>query len=119
MARGPWVRCPWTGISKRKLKQIGETFLYDEGGFNPETYPDCDIFDVRSFAAAAGYKDVPHFVTTVVTDQSSPFHARQIRTESGRLLSLATDTTSAEAGGIAFRKLTSEKRKKKLKQFQD
>lgn len=118
MARGPWGKCPLTGISKRKLStQVGETILCDDEVINPEVFPDCDIFDVRSFTAAAGYKDVAYFVDVVLQD--SACHAIPVRTESGRSLGFATNTISAEAGGKAYKKKTDAKRIKNLKQNQD
>ena len=44
------------------LSKVSEEFLTDEGYFNFTRYPDCNLFDPRSIAAAAGFKDASYFL---------------------------------------------------------
>lgn len=111
MRDGPVPRCPLTGLpmtgkARNSLVRLPDDLQTTDGQFKPEAFSGCNLFNVRSFAAAAGYGDVRHFVEKVLTDPSSPFHAHPIATETGRIVGYATHTTSAEWGGRQHRQKT-------------
>lgn len=112
MRRGPVPRCPVTGLpmtpkSRDSLSKLPEKFLKDDGTFNAATLGDCNLFDIRSIAAAAGYRDVRYFIAKVFADPSSPFHAHPINCdETGRVMLYATHSNSADWGGREFRAKT-------------
>jgi hypothetical protein len=108
MRKGAVLRCSVTGLpltkkSRNSLCKLPEELLNNDGTFNRSAFQDCNIFDPRTFAAAAGYSDVRYFVSSVLTNPSSPFHAHPIRTENGIVVGYATHTDSAHYGGKKFR----------------
>ena len=117
MAKSAWAKDWLTGLSRKKMKALREDLLRNDGALSPDAFPNCDLFDVRSIAAAAGYADPYYFETRVLTDPSSPFHAHPLTTEAGKTIGYATHTNSARAGGEAFRALTDQRRLKNLRQF--
>jgi hypothetical protein len=111
MSRGQWKRCPITGIPVSQLPQGSE--------FDKSKFPDCNLFDVRSIAHAAGFgKQVNNFYARVLTDPSSPLHLHSLRADNGSALSYCTHTDSAIAGGENYR-LTALNRKLAGKKWTD
>lgn len=91
MSSGRWYRNGLTGLP--------ESVDANQQDVRRALTMGCDIFCVRSFAAAAGYKSPRYFVANVLTDPGSLFHAVPIRDVEGRVISWATRTESAAAGG--------------------
>jgi hypothetical protein len=109
MSRGQWKKCSNTGIPLHVMVRAAEEFLTFEGEFDPGQLGRCDLFDVRSISAAAGFKDHRYFSKTVLRHPESPFHTQQVELsdERGNDLAtvIATHTNSAEFGGKMWREL--------------
>ncbi len=108
MRSGPVLRCPLTGLAMTRkardgLNKLPEEVLNDDGTFDASAFGDCNLFDVRSIAAAAGYRDSRYFIAKVLTNPTSPFHAHPVNAENGRTLTYATHANSAWWGGKQFR----------------
>ena len=102
MSKGPWKRCQTTGIRIALLPD-----RYKVGGdFDRSQFPDCDLFDLRTIAAAAGLPRVDDFKRRVMTDPTSPIHLWPIYDDFG-VLGWATATNSAEQGGRNYRSAAS------------
>ena len=101
-----------------RLADVSEDLLLDDGSLDPEKFPDCDLFNVNTIAAVAGYSP-EWFEKEVVTDPSSPFHLQKIQNAQGNTISWATHANSAEWGGTEFRKETEKVKRANLKQFTD
>lgn len=104
MSKGPWKRCKISGISLVKLR--GTDYLSDTGEFKTWWFSDCDLFDVRSIAAAdpdEGFTRVDDFLKRVVTDPSSPIHLHQLINDDGHGIGYATAQNSAERGWKNYR----------------
>ncbi len=119
MPKGPMKRDPLTGVSLGRIgRDLPEEDLTLEGMFDRIKLPDCDLFCVRSIAAATGYSP-QYLMKTVVTDPSSPLHLHKIRGENG-LTIFATSTQSAQVGGVVFRnKKAAVSRLNLIKNFTD
>jgi hypothetical protein len=107
MSKGPWRRCPHTGLSLAKLERADGNFVVD-GHFDTAILSDCDVFAISSIAALCGYLDVAYFRDVVRVTSACPIHVRQIALKdaaSGRRIGLihATHTNSALAGGETWR----------------
>src|SRR5215813_2743977 len=100
MSKGPWKKCPLTGMSRAKLGR-SDAPLTDDGNFEPAFWPDCDIFDIRSFAALCGFADAAHFENVVLTTSGCPIHFRSVGPPTERIY--GTHTSSARAGGEIWR----------------
>lgn len=108
MSKGKWILDPLTGLPlQRQRMSIEETYLNDDGTFNPASLPDCDLFAQNSIAAAAGFKDVPYLLTLVAANPEL-FHTHQIPDEDGKTVTRATATNSAQAGGWNLRAKAAE-----------
>jgi len=107
MAKGRWLRCPVTEIP---LGRLPDQYQKADGSFDTSSFPDCNIFNIRSFAAAAGYRDPRYFRDVVLTDPSSPFHAHKLYgfTEKGAqvVVGFFTHVDSAQWGGEQHRENT-------------
>ena len=104
MSRGPWKRCPKTGLSLARLSRVSEDYLTLEGNFHPGRFSDCDLFDVRSIAAVCGFRDWAYFRDRVLTRSDCPIHIRKVELrdqDTGQLIAkvLGTHHNSAEVGG--------------------
>lgn len=100
MSKQKWIRCPVTDLP---ISQIPDKYLTHAGAFDTRSYSDCNLFEMRSIAAAAGYQDWRYFRDVVVTGTHSHFHFYQVHDNNGRLVTVATRTTSAEHGGKVHR----------------
>jgi hypothetical protein len=112
MSKGPWKRCPYTGMSMALMCRAKEGFLDWEGFFDYTPLPDCNLFDVRSFAAAAGFETKRHFVDYVLSCEGTPFHFYRlsITDDEGHQLFdvFATHVNSAQVGGQFWRQMQAE-----------
>lgn len=110
MSKGPWKarpRCQITGLLIRDVQRLEEEYLNNDGTFNTAPLSDCNLFDVRSIASAAGYSDSKYFIETVIADPSSPLHLHELCDEElGKPLVLATHSNSAAWGGKEWRAKT-------------
>ena len=89
------------------LGRIPEEYLITpDDRFDTSRYPECDLYDVRSIAAAAGYLDWRYFRDQVITAPGSHFHAHGICGHNGCVLTYATHTMSAAHGGNVHRAAT-------------
>lgn len=108
MSRGSWERDPATGIPVARLLGADSPYVED-GLFKREFLPDCNVFCVRSFAAAANYQDAAYFENVVLADPQSPFHYHKVVVKdcSGRIIAVvrATHQNSAQHGGAAYRQM--------------
>lgn len=107
MSKGLWKICPLTGVSLAKLRR-SDVRLVDDDKFDVSVLPDCDVFDVSSFAALCGFSDVAYFRDIVLRKPGCPIHFRRnvLKDEStGRRIGdiYATRTMSAVAGGQMWR----------------
>ena len=107
MSKGPWNACPLTGVSLAKLRR-SDVSLVDDDKFDVSVLPDCDVFDVSSFAALCGFSDVAYFRDIVLRKPGCPIHFRHRVLKdvaNGRRIGdiYATRTTSAVAGGEMWR----------------
>lgn len=106
MPKGTVKREPYSRI---KLALIPEEHLLD-GKLDLTQWPDCNVWDIRIFAARAGYKDWRYFRDVKLTDPTSPFHAHQIYgfTAKGArvVVGYFTHQHSAEWGGKEHRSKT-------------
>ena len=91
MSSGKWYRDRLTGLPEGTDINQAEVQRAQELG--------CDVFCTRSFAAAAGYASARYFVREVLTGPGSLFHAMPIYDVNGRIVTWATRTESAVAGG--------------------
>ena len=108
MSKGPWKLCPWIGISMATLERSEPEVLTDDGEFDRDLLLDCDLFDIRSIAAAAGCRNFAYFRDVILTDPSSPFHMRRIVLRDSKTARregdiFATHTDSAGWGGDQWR----------------
>ena len=108
MSRGKWRRCPATGISLARLEKVSEEYLTPDGHFDPRRLPDCDLFDVRSVAAACGFRNWRYFQTRVLVHPECPIHVHRLRLaddETGQFVAeiVATHQNSAVDGGAMWR----------------
>lgn len=92
------------------LDRVGEDFVsLDDGDINPSRLPDCDLFNVSSIAAVAGFADPRYFAQVVLRKPQTLFHYRTeiLRDEDGREVGrvFATHANSAEVGGKALREM--------------
>src|SRR5689334_4218542 len=75
----------------------------------------CTIFDVRTFAYLAGRKDVRYFVEyTLVQESMDTIHRYPVRDVTGKIVTYATCSNSAEQGGKNLDYQTMLKRQHKL-----
>ena len=107
----PKPACPWTGLSRRQLDDLGEPAKGPDGKFNPQAWPGCNIFNPNSMAAAAGFKE-PSYFRDKVLGTSSLFHLFQHHdyevTDDGcekPFTVYATHVNSLKAGGDAWREI--------------
>jgi len=100
MSKGPWKKCPLTGVSLAKLSR-SDAPLTEEGNFDPAFWPDCNVFDIRSIAAHCGFADVAHFENVVLRTSGCPIHFRSVGSPTERIY--GTHTSSAQAGGETWR----------------
>ena len=121
MSKGPQNRCPWTGETKRVINNLDDSFQTNDGSFNPESFSDCDLFDVRSIADAAGFKDWRDFRDRILTDAGSWWHVyketfRVKRADGGVEFATiyATASNSAAAGGELYRAYQTEQRRARV-----
>lgn len=101
MSKGPWKRCPVSGITLVKLQ--GTDHLSNRGEFKASEFPDCDLFADRTIASTAGFGRVDHWKDRALAPGSSYFHLHRIEDDEGRVLGYATAQNSAEQGGINYR----------------
>lgn len=101
MSKAPWKRCPITGLP---VRQIPEEYLTASGEFDVSSFPGCNLFDDRSIAAEAGFgMRVDNWKARGLAPCSSYWHLIPI-VDDGAVLTYATHTNSAQAGGLAYRK---------------
>jgi hypothetical protein len=104
MSKGRWIRCPITGLTKTQLDQLPDEYLNREGRFNILALPDCNVFDVRTIAAVAGWKEHRYFSGEVLGSPSSSLNTHKVRSDiNGSVLLHATHMNSADWGGRAYR----------------
>ena len=106
----PKPACPYTGLNKRMLDDLYEPAKGRDGKFNPAAFPGCNIYNVRSMSAAAGFKGPDYFLKNILLSTSSLFHVVEYPfdwvDDDGEVhwdTIYATHTDSAEAGGKAWR----------------
>jgi len=126
MSKGSQIRCPWTGERKAVIDNLDEPYKAQDGGFNPNAFPGSNLFDIRSIAAAAGFKEWRNFRDYVLTDTGSWWHAHKhtftvYRPDGGteRAVIYATATNSAVAGGEMYRAFQKEQRIARSRVFTD
>lgn len=107
MAKNKWKLDPLAGLTKKQLGELPDQYLNRDGLLERAALEDCNIFDIRTIAAEAGYEP-RYFRDVVLCHQSSPFHMHAISAEKadgskGRTLLYATHIDSARAGGEQFR----------------
>ena len=126
MSKGPQKRCPWTGERKAVIDYLDDNFLTSDGSFNPDVYRDCDVFDIRSFAAAAGFRDWGYFRDQILTNAGSHWHVHRhsftvYRPDEGteRAEIYATHSNSAAAGGENYRAFQKEQRRARIPTYTD
>lgn len=107
MSRKEWKRDPVTGIPIGRLRASDHADFYD--AFKSERYPDCDIFSLPEIALTAGFTRVYDFRSRALTDPASHFHLYPLIGGDGEILSYATNTTSAQAGGENYRQAASSR----------
>lgn len=106
MSKGEWRRDRLTGLPVALVARCDERHLDDAGRIDVSSWSDCDLFDIRSIAAVAGYADWRYFETVVLEGTDQPFHVHRIPLYSidGDWLAtfIATHTNSAQAGRAAL-----------------
>ena len=106
MSKGPWRRDALTGLPMTLVARCDERHLNDAGHIDVSSWSDCNLFDVRSIAAAAGYADWRYFKRVVLKRSDQPFHVHRIALydADGRRLAvvIGTHTNSAQAGRVAL-----------------
>ena len=106
MSKGPWKRCLMTGLTRALIARADDSYLNAQGGFDTATLPDCNLFNVRSIAVAAGFDDPRYFVGHVLPNTASNFHVHTttVSDPEGHYLAkvVATHTNSALAGGLIW-----------------
>lgn len=95
MSSGRWYRNELTGLP--------ESVDANQQDVRHGLRMGCDIFCVRSFAAAAGYRSPRYFVAKVLTAPGSLLHAVPIHDTDGQIVTWGTRTESAVAGGESAR----------------
>ena len=108
MSTGSWLRDQRTGIKASLLDRCDKKLIGSDGNVDVSLWPDSDMFDVTSFAAAAGFSDTRYFVTYVLNHPQTPFHCHKVfltdAISGGKLATLyATHQDSAVAGGEMWR----------------
>lgn len=119
MSKGKQIRCAITGERKSVIDDFDELYRKADGTFDPSVDSDCNLFNVRSIAAAAGYSDWRYFRDNLLTGTSSTWHVRKIpftvvRSADGqkeRVIVYATHSDSAEAGGKLYREHQTKQRR--------
>ena len=112
MSRGPWRRCPYTGVPLTRLGRVSEDFLTPEGYFDVSKLADCNVYCPNSIAALSGFADARHF-RSVLERPDPPIHVRQhvLRDEfTGEVVAevIATHVNSANAGGKMWHEMQRE-----------
>ncbi len=114
-----------TGVSIKKLNQSSGDLLGPDGSFDRSIFPDCNVFNIGSFAALCGFKDPAYFRDVVLARSDSPIHFRTlalIDELTGKRLGeiYATAQNSAVAGGVMWRTMKKhEARDRELAQMTD
>lgn len=108
MAKAPWKRDAVSGLPIKRLDGLDRPFLVSSGGINPSAFRgddgvQCDVFNVKSMAALAGYTPV-YFENVVLRDPL--FHTVPIKTLTGKTIGYATRAESAMIGGEMIRART-------------
>lgn len=106
MSKHPWRRCSVSDISLAKL-QFSDAMRDDETGIDTSLFPDCDLFNTRLIAQAAGFgQRVDHWSTRALC--GSFFHLNPITAVNSTgheyVIGWATHTQSAQWGGLEYRK---------------
>ena len=112
MSKGPWRRCPYTGMPANILDRVSEDQLTNDGHFRTDQLSDCNLFDVRSVSAACGFRDRNYFRRSVLANPSCRIHVRRVSLvddETGTRLGeiIATHQNSADFGGMMWRRMQS------------
>jgi hypothetical protein len=104
MSKGSWQQCPYTGMPRSILDRTSDDQTTNNGYFRTNQLPDCNLFDVRSIAAACGYRDHEYFRRFVLTHPNCPIHVQRVPlvddetdTRLGEII--ATHQNSADYGG--------------------
>ena len=79
-----------------------------------EQLADCDVFNISSAAALAGYKHPQRFRDVALSDPV--FHRHEVRDPEGRLVTIATHSNSAAAYGEQLRAAKTQVRRANLRQ---
>lgn len=112
MSKGPWRRCPRTGLPSSTLDLVDDAYFANDGSIDLSSVPDCNVFDPRSIAALCGFKDPVYFMLRVLQDSRSTIHVRRlpVTDEYGRAVAqiTATHADSARAGGAMWRAAVGE-----------
>ena len=114
-----------TGVSIKKLNRSSGDLLRLDGSFDRSIFPDCNVFNIGSFAALCDFKDPAYFRDVVLSRSDSPIHFRMlalIDELTGRRLGeiYATAQNSAVAGGVTWRMMKKhEARGRALAQMTD
>lgn len=113
MSKESWKRDPRTGLPVSVFDRCDLRYVDDRGQFDVARYPDCNVFNVASLAARAGFRDPRHFRDKVLLHSQSPFHVHRIEVRDdmdGRYLAtvFATHANSAEAGGKMWQAMKRE-----------
>jgi hypothetical protein len=95
------------------LDRSEKDMIGSDGNVDLSRWLDADIFDVNSFAAAAGFRDARYFVAHVLYHPKTPFQYYPITlvdAVSGHdlLTTYATHQNSAAAGGEVWRSMKAE-----------
>ena len=98
MSKGSWKRDPTSGLPVRRLGEIDEAKLRDDGSLDPAVYPGCNLFSANSAAIEAGATNVSRTLTRMMSDPR--FHHYKIYDSNGVLVTIATHADSARAWGV-------------------
>ena len=121
VSKGPQNRCPWTGERKAVIDCLEEPYIGPDGKFDREAFPGCDLTDIRSISAEAGFKDWKYFRDKAITNAGSFWHVHKHTFEvhrddgSTKLATIyGTVSNSAAAGGELYRAFQTEQRRARV-----
>jgi hypothetical protein len=101
-------------MSKGKWERhygVRESIALDRADLASAKRQRCDVFDVRSFAALAGYRDWRHFGDfTLCEAPLDVCHSVPIRASNGSVATRATCANSAQQAGLNLRAWANERR---------
>lgn len=114
MAKKRWKRDPVTGLPKKRIEFLPDSYLDREGNFDTTPLPNCNIWNVSSMAAIARFTPA-HFESEVITNPGSFFHMHIVRDEFGRRVTFASNVSSVYYGADKYREAMTHRRIETLK----